>query len=84
MGQAQTNNPPEWVGFSLKSILFILVGIVLFVWYVGIVLFGENSLSTLKKLERDKAALADQAKALQHSNQKLQKEYFELLQLNGE
>jgi len=84
MAQTDSNNPPEWIGFSLKSVLFILVGIVLFVWYVRVLLFGENSLSALNKLEQDKASLASQAKTLQLSNQKLQKEYFELLQLSGE
>ena len=84
MAQTGSNNPPEWIGFSLKSILFILVGIILFIWYVRVLLFGENSLSALNKLEQDKASLASQAKTLQHSNQKLQKEYFELLQLSGE
>ncbi len=84
MAQTDSNNPPEWIGFSLKSVLFILVGIVLFIWYVRVLLFGENSLSALNKLEQDKASLASQAKTLQLSNQKLQKEYFELLQLSGE
>jgi len=84
MAQTDSNNPPEWIGFSLKSILFILVGIIFFIWYVRVLLFGENSLSALNKLEQDKASLASQAKTLQLSNQKLQKEYFELLQLSGE
>ncbi len=81
---AASDNPPEWLGFSLKSMLAILVGIVLFIWYVNVLLFGDNSLRVLNRLERNKAALAQKAHALQLSNQKLQKEYFELLQLNGE
>jgi len=84
MGVTVSDNPPEWLGFSLKSMLAILVGIVLFIWYVNALLFGDNSLRALNKLEHDKATLARKAHALQLSNQKLQKEYFELLQLNGE
>ncbi len=78
------DNPSEWVGFSLKSLLAILTGVVVFVWYVKVLLFGDNSLQALNRLESEKAALAQKVHALQLSNQKLQKEYFELLQLNGE
>jgi cell division protein FtsB len=74
----------DWLDFSLRSIIFILVGISLFVWYVYILLFGENSLSILYKLEDEKAVLHKQATALKHSNQVLQKKYFELIQLSGD
>ena len=84
MGATASDRPPEWLGFSLKSMLTILVGIVLFIWYVSALLFGDNSLQALNKLKHDKAALLQKTQALQLSNQKLQKEYFELLQLSGE
>ncbi len=84
MDTARRNDAPEWLGFSLKSILFILVGIILFLWYVSALLFGQNSLKALNTLERDKAVLVQKTHSLQLSNEKLQKEYFELLQLNGD
>jgi hypothetical protein len=73
-----------WLSFSLKSILFILVGIVLFVWYVRILLFGDNSLSVLTRLKEEKASLLHQSQTLKLSNQKLQKKYFELIRLNSD
>lgn len=74
-------NRYEWLGFSLKSILLILVGIVLLGLYIGVLLFGENSLVVLNRLEHDKARLTQERTETKASNQKLQKEYFELLQL---
>ncbi len=71
----------EWLGFSLKSMLLILIGIVLLGLYIGVLLFGENSLVILNRLEHDRERLMQEKREIQTSNQKLQKEYFELLQL---
>jgi cell division protein FtsB len=82
----ETRTPPEpdaWIGFSLKTIVMILVGIVLFIWYVRALLFGENSLSVLNRLNREEADLMQQAQTLKQTNQRLQKNYFELIQLNN-
>ena len=75
------SNHYEWLGFSLKSILLILVGIVLLGLYIGVLLFGENSLTVLNRLEHDKERLKQERREIKTSNQRLQKEYFELLQL---
>jgi len=74
----------RWLGFSLKSMLIILIGMVLFVWYVHALLFGPNSLSVLSQLQQDKTHLLTSSHALKLSNQKLQKKYFELIQLNSD
>jgi cell division protein FtsB len=84
METPQPNEPNPWLGFSFKSIVFILVGVVLFVWYVQALLFGENSLKVLNRLTHDKEILRCEIKRLKLSNQKLQKKYFELIQLSGE
>jgi len=77
-------NRKEWLNFSLKSIVFILIGVVLFVWYVAVLLFGENSLSVLYDLKHEKESLQKQSQSLKLSNQKLQKKYFELIQLSSD
>ncbi len=84
MSAPQKSNDKEWLDFSLKSIIVILVGVTLFVWYVGVLLFGENSLSVFYKLKNEKESLQKQAQSLKLSNQKLQKKYFELIQLSGD
>ncbi|WP_292658709.1 hypothetical protein [Nitratifractor sp.] len=74
---------PEWFGFSLRSLVLIVIGILLFGLYVGVLLFGENSLEVLNGLYREKAQLQAEKKHLQQENQKLQKQYFEFLQITG-
>ena len=84
MEERETEHNFEWIRFSLKSILAILIGAVLFVWYVHALLYGPNSLSVLKQLQKDKTRLLMSSQALKLSNQKLQKKYFELIQLNSD
>jgi len=48
---------------------------------MGILLYGENSLSVLSQLRDKKESLLNQEKVLKLQNQKLQKKYFELKQL---
>jgi cell division protein FtsB len=84
MAQTKTRPQRDWLDFSLRSIIVILVGVSLFIWYVVSLLFGENSLSVLNKLENEKEALSIQSKSLKLSNQELQKKYFELIQLSGD
>ena len=84
MRETTSENSADWVGFSLKSILAILVGIVLFIWYVHALLFGDNSLAVLNHLQQTEAHLRSQSQSLKLSNQKLQKKYFELIQLNSD
>jgi len=65
-------------GLSVKAILITMLSILLFGIYVGILIYGENSLTVLKNLEEKKQRLFSQATLLKKENQKLQKEYFEL------
>jgi hypothetical protein len=69
------------IHLSLKTILITLIGILLFGIYMGILLYGENSLSVLAQLRDKKKSLLQQEKALKLQNQKLQKKFFELKQL---
>ena len=73
----------DWFGFSLKHLLLILVGTILLGSYIGSLFYGENSLRALKILQKEKKELLAEAKKLKLENQKLQKRYFELLQLSN-
>jgi len=68
-------------GFSLKTFLVTAIGILLFGIYVGVLMYGENSLTVLNQLKEKKESLSLEDKALKVENQRLQKEYFELKQL---
>jgi len=68
-------------GLSLKTFLVTALGILLFGIYVGVLVYGENSLTVLNQLKEKKQGLSLEEKILKVENQRLQKEYFELKQL---
>ena len=68
-------------GLSLKTMFLATVGIFVFGVYVGILIYGENSLTVLQRLKATKIALKQETQQLKAENQKLQKAYFELKQL---
>ncbi len=69
------------VGFSLKSAFITMILILLFGVYIGILIYGENSTTVLDNLKAEKKRLTLEANELKSENQKLQKEYFELKNL---
>ena len=78
---ANTQKAEAIVGLSLKAFLMTTIGILLFGIYVGVLICGENSLTVLNHLKEKKQVLRQEEKALKTENQRLQKEYFELKQL---
>ena len=68
-------------GFSLKTFLVTVLGILLFGMYVGVLMYGKNSLTVLNHLKEKKLRLSQDEVNLKAQNQKLQKEFFELKQL---
>ncbi len=78
---ANTEEEEGIAGFSLKTFLVTAIGILLFGIYVGVLMYGENSLTVLNQLKEKKESLSLEDKALKVENQRLQKEYFELKQL---
>jgi hypothetical protein len=68
-------------GFSLKTFLVTALGILLFGIYVGVLMYGENSLTVLNKLKEEKQTLVKEKRDIKTENQRLQKEFFELKQL---
>lgn len=78
----ETRDKEEGIAdFSLKTFLVTLIGILLFGIYVGVLMYGENSLTVLNQLKEKKQSLIEEKKALKVENQRLQKVYFELKQL---
>ena len=77
----QTKNEEGIAGFSFKTFLVTVLGILLFGIYVGILMYGENSLTVLNQLKEKKQELLQEKRAIKIKNQRLQKEFFELKQL---
>ena len=71
----------EIAGLSIKTVLITVIGILLFGIYLGILIYGENSIPALTQLKEKKHALIYEARRLNKENQTLQKEFFALKQL---
>ena len=68
-------------GLSIKTFLITLIGILLFGIYIGVILYGTNSLEVYTNLQAKKRHLIYEARRLNRENQALQKEYLGLKQL---
>ena len=68
---------------DLKIILIIITAIIL-AFYIVDLMFGKRSLSRMIDLNNDLEVLNKKVYALKKKNAKLQKEYFELKELEGE
>ncbi len=69
--------------FSLIVVIFIAITIFLG-YHVANILFGDNSLEVYNSLNNKKNYLQKEIKRLQMENAHLQKEYFELKNLEPE
>jgi hypothetical protein len=69
--------------FSIRNFLLFSTTVVLLGFYINSLWNGENSLQILIYLNKYEKRLIERKSSLQKSNQKLQKEYFELIKLNG-
>ena len=77
------NNFHELRKFSLIVIISIAITIFLS-YHVANILFGDNSLEVYNSLKYKKEYLQSEIKRLQLNNAHLQKEYFELKNLEPE
>lgn len=68
-------------GFKAKKFVLALAAVVVTALYVGNLLFGNASLEVLIQLEKYESHLKDEIVRLKQENAKLQKEYFELKEL---
>lgn len=69
------------LGLSIKVIIITTIVIILFGIYLGVLIYGENSLTVLSQLQQTEKNLLREAQQLKNENQRLQKESFELKQL---
>lgn len=72
--------------FGLRTDKFLLAsGVVLVVGiYMGFIFFGNNSLSVLLDLEEHQDYLSEDIERLKAENSALQKQYFELKELDAD
>ncbi|MGM0623898.1 MAG: hypothetical protein ACQESH_07755 [Campylobacterota bacterium] len=65
-------------GVSYKRLFWLVVGVISLGVYLGLLLFGENSLTQYIKLQQQQEYYQQRVIELKEYNSKLQKDYFEL------
>lgn len=73
-----------YLGLSLPKFLFALSIVIVLAIYLNVLLFGDNSLEVLLQLEEYEEYLQHEINSYKSENAALQKEYFELKELEPE
>jgi len=80
--EAEQSLPSRYFGLSWKRLGILALIVVFSGIYIGIILFGENSLQVLLNLEEYETFLHEEVAELKNENASLQKELFELKELD--
>jgi hypothetical protein len=79
MREHQTHQ--DVIGVSFKTFLIRMIVVLVLGTYLSILVYGENSITVLNQLKIKKHRLLEEKSTIKIENQRLQKEYFELKQL---
>lgn len=74
----------KYLGLSLAKFLLLLLIVLAFGVYIGLILYGTNSLEILFGLEEYERYLQDEVYRLKQENAELQREYFELKEISAQ
>ncbi len=74
----------RYLGLSLNKFFVLLFIVISFGVYVGILLYGTNSLEVLLGLEDYETYLQSETVRLKNENSELQREYFELKEISAQ
>jgi hypothetical protein len=74
----------EYLGLSLSKFFALLAIIIAFGIYLGVLLYGTNSLEILFGLQDYENYLQDEVYRLKDENAELQREYFELKEISAQ
>ncbi len=74
----------KYLGLSLKKFFFLFALVILLGIYLGVLLYGTNSLEVLFGLQDYENYLQDEVVHLKKENAQLQREYFELKEISAQ
>jgi len=74
----------KYLGLSTKIFLLLVTFVILMGIYIGVILYGKNSINVLLDLQTYESYLQNEIEHLKSENAQLQKEYFELKEISGE
>jgi hypothetical protein len=74
----------KYLGLSLFKFFLLVLMVLAFGVYIGIILYGTNSVEVLLGLEDYQIYLQDEVLRLKSENAQLQREYFELKEISAQ
>jgi len=74
----------RYLGLSFSKFFILFFLIVLFGIYLGILLYGTNSVEVLLGLQEYQSYLQEEIGELKSENAKLQREYFEMKEVSAQ
>lgn len=74
----------EYLGLSITKFIVLLLIVLAFGIYLGIILYGTNSVEILFGLQEYELYLQDEVHRLKQENAALQREYFELKEISAQ
>ncbi|MCK9492659.1 MAG: hypothetical protein M0Q24_11305 [Sulfurimonas sp.] len=74
----------KYLGLSLAKFLSLILIVLALGIYIGILLYGTNSLEVLFELQEYENYLQSEVHRLKHENAELQREYFELKEISAQ
>lgn len=80
----QQNVVQKYLGLSLKKFFLLVFVVIAFGVYLGVILYGTNSVEVLLNLQDYEAYLQNEVVRLKSENAELQREYFELKEISAQ
>ncbi|MDY0233602.1 MAG: hypothetical protein RBS11_06135 [Sulfurimonas sp.] len=74
----------RYLGLSLAKFLSLILIVLAIGVYIGVLLYGTNSLEVLFELQEYENYLQSEVYRLKHENAELQREYFELKEISAQ
>jgi uncharacterized short protein YbdD (DUF466 family) len=74
----------RYLGLSLNKFFVLFSIVIVFGIYLGIILYGANSMQVLVGLQDYETYLKTQTRQLKNENAELQREYFELKEISAQ
>ncbi len=74
----------RYLGLSLVKFLSLILIVLVLGIYIGVLLYGTNSLEVLFELQEYENYLQSEVHRLKHENAELQREFFELKEISAQ
>ncbi|WP_428738545.1 hypothetical protein [Sulfurimonas sp.] len=80
----EQNIVQKYLGLTLKKFFLLVFVVITFGVYLGMILYGTNSVEVLLNLQDYETSLQNEVVRLKSENAELQREYFELKEISAQ